>query len=327
MEIIIQRRSDGQTFNITELVRYVEWSTDIDFQPGKLTFEYVEDPDIIPHYGDIIRFRYQDTGVFFGRVFTKRRRNGQSHEGVMEVVAYDQKRFLKNQDTYVFPAMTSSQIFSRLCHDSGLRFRVVDASPFNVPAQVHDNQSKFSIIESALTETLINTGQWYIIKDNFGILEHVHLNRLQTGIVIGDQSMARDFEFEGSIAADTFNQVRLIQDNPESLRREVYIVQDSANIALWGPLQYHEKVEDNLNAAQIRERAHHILTAKNRPTRSLSIPCLGDARISAGNGVILSLERLRNEGFSAQQRALVSKAVHRWSGSRYTMDLELRVVN
>ena len=322
-ELIIQRRSDGKTFEVSQLAGNIEWMTYLDGQPGALKFDFIENPDIIPHYGDIVRYRYGGRGIFFGRVFSKKR----DETGIMEVTAYDQLRYLKNQDTYVLPAMTSSAIFSMMCNDSGLRHTTVDASPFTVPPKVHDNTSLYDIIQDALDQTLIGRGEWYVVRDNFGTLEHVHLARLQTGLVVGDQSMATGFEFDGTIDSDAFNRVRLVRDNEETGRREVFVVQDGANIGLWGPLQFHEKVDDNMNPAQIRERAERILEAKNRPVRKLTLTCLGDGRISAGNGVILAIERLTNEGFSAQQRALVSKATHTWNGGTYMMDLEIRVLN
>jgi len=323
IEMIIQRVADGQAFDISELVGNIEWSTDIlDNQPGKLRFEYVEDDRIIPHYGDVLRFRFNNTGVFFGRVFTKSR----TEKGVTEVTAYDSMRFLKNKHTYVLPAMTSSQIFSRLCGDFGLTHRVVDPSHFNVAAKVHDNESLFDIIDDALGQTILNNRQWYIIRDNFGVLEHVHLNRLQTSLVVGDESMASIYDFTGSINEDTFNQVRLVRENQDTQRREVYMVKDSNNIRLWGLLQYHNSVDENMNFAQIQARAKRQLEAKNRPTRDLKITALGDLQIRAGNGIVLAIERLRSEGFAAAQRALVSHCTHVWDNGTHEMDLEIKVV-
>jgi len=323
IELIIQRRTDGKVFDISDLASNIEWTTDIlSGQPGKLKFDYVEDDSIIPNYGDFLRFRFNGTGIFFGRLFTKKRNEKQ----VMEITAYDLMRFLKNKHTYVFPAMTSSQIFTRICSDFGLSHRTLDPSTFNVVAKVHDNKSLFDIVEDALDQTIIATRHWFIIRDNFGVLEHVHLNRLQTDLVIGDRSMAVNYDFTGSIDEDTFNRVRLVRENQITQRREVYMVQDSRNINLWGLLQHHDNVDDNLNFAQIKARAERILAAKNRPTRDLTITALGDTRIRAGNGIVLAIERLRNEGFSAAQRALVTNCKHIWNNGVHEMDLSIKVV-
>ena len=324
IELLVQRRRDNRTFNISELASDIEWTTSItNSQPGSLQFGLVEDDNIIPDYGDFVRFRVGNRNVFFGRVFTKERNQGR----VMTVIAYDLMKFLKNKHTYVLRAATSSQIFRQICQDFELKHRIVNASNFNVPAKMHDNETLYNIMQDAFDTTLINRREWFFVRDNFGTLEHININSLQTSLVVGDESMATDYDFKGSIADDTFNQVRLVRENQETMRREVYIVRDSANINRWGRLQFHDTVDDNLNAAQIEARASMILRAKNRPTRELSITALGDLRIRAGNGIVLSIRRLRNEGFASVQRALVCGCTHHWTNGTHVMDLTLRVVN
>ena len=324
IEIVIQQRGTGRTFDISDLVSDINWSTDmINAQPGALDFEYIEDSNIIPHYGDFIRLRIDSRGVFFGRVFTKER----SELATMRVRAYDLVRFLKNKHTYALSTLNSTQIFRRICNDFELAHRVVDASNYNLPAMVHDNESLFNILQDAFDKTVTARREWFFVRDNFGVLEHVNINSQQTSLVIGDNSMATGYEFTGSIADDTFNRVRLVRENEATMRREVYIVQDSRNINTWGLLQFHDTVDEGLNTAQIDARASLILAAKNRPTRELRITALGDLRVRAGSGIVLMLDNLRNEGFSAKQRALVCSCVHRWSSAGHLMELTLRVVN
>ena len=323
IEVIIQNNNE-RPFDISQLVSNIEWSTDIENgQPGSLKFDYKEDTNIIPHYGAWIRFRVGNRGVFFGRLFKKDR----SESDVMQITAYDNTRRLKNKHTYAFPALTSSRMFTRICNDFNIPHKVVDASDFNTLAKVYDNETLHAMLQDSFNQTLIARRRWFFVRDNFGTLEHINIDSLQTSLVIGDQSMATNFDFKGSIDEDTYNQVRLVRENEETMRREVYIVRDSNNIRNWWLLQYHDTVDDNLNAAQIEARATMILNAKNRPTRSLKITALGDLRIRAGNGIVLSIAKLESEGFSKIQRALVSVCKHNWSGGVHTMDLTLRVVN
>lgn len=327
IEMLIQR--GGSVFDISQLVGNIEWSTDIDnSQAGKLKFDYQEDDSVIPEEGDFLRFRFNNQNVFLGRFFSRKRNS----KRVMQITACDLVFYLlKNKHTYALKAATSAQIFTQICQDLArdipqLSHRVVNASSFNVPPKMHDNETLFDIIKDALDLTLINRREWFFIRDNFGILEHINIDDLQTDLVIGDQSMATDFEFESSISVDTYNQVRLVRENQETMRREVYIVRDSSNIRKWGRIQFHDTVDDNLNIRQIEARAKLILEAKNRPTRKLKIPVLGDLRIRAGNGVVLNITSLRGEGFGEFQRALVATCTHKWSGSVHTMDLSMEVI-
>ncbi|MBP3037991.1 hypothetical protein J9303_00520 [Bacillaceae bacterium Marseille-Q3522] len=319
-EFLIQNILNGRVYDISELVANIEWETDIDFQPGKLTFEMLMDNQVQVNHGDIIRFKYSEKGIFFGKIFIKKR----NKENKWSLTAYDQMRYLKNEDTIVFPAMASHDIFAKVCRDNGIPYRIVDRSGWNCPASIQDKKTLFAMIQNALDLTLINYGMWYIIRDNFGTLEHIALNSLVTRLVLGDGSLATDFDYESSID-DSYNQIKLTKENKDTMKREVYIVKDSKNITKWGKLQYHDTVDENMNEAQIANQATMLLKAKNSPKRTLTIPCIGNKDISAGNSVVLMLSDLESEGFAKQQLAIVSKCTHSF-GKTHTMDLTVRVV-
>lgn len=322
LEFLIQSITNGKVYDISEIVSSPTWETDIDFTAGSLKFKMMKDPKVKINEGDIVRFKYEGINIFYGKVFGKKK-----NSDVMgwEITCYDLMRYLKNKDTMVLSSLSSSEVFTRICKEQELPYKVVDASPWRAPAVVHDDKSLFDILQDSLDKTLINYGMWYIIRDNFGKLEHIALNSLITNIVIGDGSLASNYEYESSID-DSSNLVKLYKDNKETGKREVYIVKDSKTIAYWGKLQFTEKVDENLNASQIKERANNIHKSLNKAKRTLKIPCQGFPLVRAGNGVILSIDELVKEGFAKQQLAVVRKASHDWSDGQYNMDLELVVV-
>ena len=68
------------------------------------------------------------------------------------------------------------------------------------------------------------------------------------------------------------NCVKLIYENKETGKREVYMVKDSAHINEWGLLQYLEKVDNPANA---RMQAEAMLTLYNQKAESYPYPvCL-----------------------------------------------------
>ena len=81
-----------------------------------------------------------------------------------------------------------------------------------------------------------------VFYDKFGELTLTTPKNLPIQYIIGNESFMSSFEFEGSIE-DSANIVRLIQENKETKKREVYIYQDSYNIGAWGKLQYMKKVD------------------------------------------------------------------------------------
>ena len=321
-ELLIQSIVTGELYDISELTSQADWTTDIDFSPGTLNFRMAKDKKVKINEGDIVRFTFMGIKVFFGKVFAKKK-TADKHG--WNIICYDKLRYLKNKETMVLGPMSSDEIVARICKEQELPYKIINKSPWRAPAKVHDDETLFEIIQNNFDQTLINYGMWYIIRDNFGVIEHVALNSLITNMVIGDGSMAKDYEYESTID-DSYNQVKLYRDNKDTGKREVYIVKDSKNMARWGKLQLTEKVDEKLNPQQIKDKANYMHKSTNKPKRTLKIPCLGNPIIRAGNSVILSIEELVAEGFAKQQLAVIRRASHSWSEGEYKMDLEVVVV-
>ena len=321
IEAIVQDSKSGQAYDISELIIDAKRETTLIEQPGKLTFNYIDDNKVTINEGSPISFKVDGKGVFFGYIFKK----GKKKDEKVPVTAYDQMRYLKNKDTYVLSNLTASQIFTKLCSDFKLSFEVKDSSSYIVSPRVNDNKTLFEIIQHAIDETLINTGNWYMIRDNFGKLQFISINSMKTDLFIGDESLLIDFDYESSIDDDTYNQVKLIKENKETKKREIYIVKDSNTIKQWGLLQYFEKMDENANIAQIQARAEMILKLKNRVTKKLKLECLGDLKVAAGSGVVLGISDLQKEGIAINQYFMVTSCTHIFQNDLHTMQLEVQV--
>ena len=321
IEAIVQDSKSGVAYDISELITDATWETTLTNQPGKLTFNYIDDNKVTISEGSPISFKVDGKGVFFGYIFKR----GKKKDEKVPVTAYDQMRYLKNKDTYVLSNLTASQIFTKICSDFKLSFEVIDSSSYIVSPRVNDNKTLFEIIQHGIDETLINTGNWYMIRDNFGKLQFISINSMKTDLFIGDESLLIDFDYESSIDDDTYNQVKLIKENKETKKREIYIVKDSNTIKQWGLLQYFEKMDENANAAQIQARAEMILKLKNRVTKKLKLDCLGDLRVVAGSGVVLGINDLQKEGVAINQYFMVTTCSHTFQNDLHTMQLEVQV--
>lgn len=319
VELIIQSIENGKAFEISQLTTEISWTTDIEDQPGKLEIEMLPDSNVLLNEGDIVRMKFEGRNIFYGKVFKKGKKSGN-----WSITAYDNKRYLQNEDTLVFGASRSDERFLNICKISGLPGKVRDRSNYRLPQVIHDSKSYYSMLEDALTHTLINGGMWYIIRDNFGTLEHIALNSLITSYVIGDQSLATDFEYESSIE-DSYNFVKLTKDNEETNKRDVYIVRDSSLEKKWGTLQFYQSISEDLNSAQIKEMANNIIRSLKKPKRTLKVEGIGVKELSAGNSVVLQFADLADEGYDKPKLAIISNCVHKW-GKNHEMSLDLRVV-
>lgn len=321
IQTLVEDSKTRKLFDISQLITSASWTTQLDGYAGKMNLNLAPDASFVANNGSPVSFRVDDKGLFFGYMFDNRV-NG---KGEVSYTLYDQSRYLKNKDTYVIKNMSQSAVFSMLCKDFKLKHKVTAPSTYILPPKVHDNKALAEILEYGVDMTLINTGQWFVIYDNFGVLEFNNVNNLKTDLIIGDESLLSDYEFGQSIDQDTYNQIKLVQENKKTEKREAYIVKDSSTISTWGTLQYFEKVDEEANPAQIEQRATTLLKLKNRETKKLRLKCIGDLRVRAGSGVIVSIANLAERGLPTNQYYMVVSCTHNFTHNMHTMDLEMQV--
>lgn len=292
----------------------IQWQTERKGKAGSLTFKVVKDSTINFTEGDAVRLKADGKNVFYGFVFQKKR----DKEGIITVTAYDQLRYLKNKDTYVYSNKTASEVVQMLAKDFNLQCGTLEDTKFKIESRVEDNQTLFDIIQNALDLTLQNKKELYILYDDFGKLTLKNIGNMKVGILI-DEDTGENFDYTSSIDGETYNKIKLVYENEESGKREIYIAQDSSHVNQWGVLQYFETIDEKTNG---KAKADALLSLYNQKTRKLTIKgAFGDVRVKAGTLVAVSL----NLGdIVANSFLLVEQAKHSFSENFYTMDLTLR---
>lgn len=292
----------------------VEWYTTRQGSPGELTFEVVKDGIIDFTEGDAVRLSQNGTDLFFGFVFVKSR----DRDGIIQVTAYDQLRYLKNKDTYVYEDKTASTLIAMLADDFNLRTGTLEDTGYTIASRIEEDTTLFDMIQNALDLTLTNTGAMYVLYDNFGAITLQNIESMIVPLVI-DAQTGENFSYTSSIDSDTYNQVKLTYDNEDSGVREVYISKDSANINQWGVLQYFDTLSEGENGAA---KADALLDLYNCKTRNLSISnAFGDVRVRAGCMVVVQLDL---GDMIANSLFLVEKCTHKFGKEEHFMDLTLR---
>lgn len=311
IELLIQHNSKLYQPIVTE---GIQWTTERAGSPSILKFTVVKDETIAFQEGDPVRLKVDGKEVFYGFVFIKKR-NKDHH---IDVTAYDQLRYLKNKDTYVYEKKTASQLIRMIADDFGLNLGSIESTKYVIPSRVEDNQSLFDIIQNALDLELQNRGELFCLYDDFGKLTLKNIASMKLDILI-DQDTAEDFDYTSSIDQDTYNQIKLTYDNEEKGEREVYIAKSSANINAWGLLQLHEKLQEGENG---KAKADALLKLYNKKTRNLKVnDCFGDVRCRAGSMVPVQLYL---GDMSVSNYLLVEKAVHTFDKDHHSMSLNLR---
>ena len=316
---------NNKAYDISQVISNLEITTHIQDDPGKATFDIIKCDELEFWEGATVAIELDGHKIFKGYVFRKKR---DKNVNKISVTCYDQLRYLKNKDAYVFENMTSDEIFSKICEDFVLKHKVVDKSSYICAPRSNDATALYDMIKSALDDTLINSKQWYIIRDNYGVLEHININSLRAGVILGDKSGVTDFTYETSIDSDTYNQIKLYRDNTTTGKREIFIVNDTIyggdNIKEWGILQLYEKVDENLNIAQVEQKAMNMLSIYNNTKRSLKLVSIGIPNVCAGSIFGCLIEDLGD--LSLNNYLLVTKCTHKISNGVHTMELTAEVV-
>jgi hypothetical protein len=290
----------------------IKWTTSREGTPGSLEFTVVKDNIINFQEGNRVELTVDNTPVFCGFVFKKSR----TKESTISVKAYDQLRYFKNKDTMIYEDKTATQVLQMIANDYSL-FTGDLADTKYVMSAVEDNSTLFDIMKNILDATLINTKEMYVLYDDFGKLTIKNVGDMKVNLKI-DDSMAEDFDYETSIDGETYNKVKLLYEDSDSGKMEVFTAKSDYTIKKWGVLQYFDKIDNTENALMT---AQQILSIYNNKSRSLSINGIfGDLRVRAGSQVPVFL----NLGdIVANTYFIVEKCTHTFKQNQHTMDIEL----
>lgn len=322
VELIVQDNVKGDIYNISDLIEgTITWNTDRTGGASKLEFSVLNDNKIAFYEGSVVRFKYKKQPIFYGYVFSK----SSNKDNIIKVSAYDQMRYLKNKETYVFENKTAGEVLKKIASDFNLTTGTIEETGYVIPSMLEEDKTLLDMIYDAMDKTLVSNKKLYVLYDDFGKICLRNVENLKTDFGVDGKHNLTDYYYSTSIDEDTANQVKLVKSNKDSGTMEVYIVKDSNNIQKWGVLQYYEKIDDSLNEAQIIERATKSLSLYNRVSKKLTIPVLGDIRARAGFSIFINSLSLYDDNIS-KQYMLIESAKHSFSNSNYTMELELRII-
>lgn len=291
----------------------IVWETSRKGSPGKLSFSVVKDQALQFEEGNAVRFKKDGQNVFFGFVFTKKR----SKDGLISVTAYDQLRYLKNKDTYVYTNKTASEFIKMVANDFRMNTGTIEDTGFKIASRVEDNKTLFDMFQNALDLTMNSTKKMYILYDNNGKLTLRNLEKMKLDLLL-DEETGENFDYTSSIDSNTYNKIKLSYENEKKGKREIYIAQDSKNMNQWGVLQYFETIQEGTNG---KAKADALLALYNRKTRSLSMSkAFGNIYVRGGNMLVV---RLNLDDVKLMNYMIVENVKHTFNENEHFMDLQL----
>lgn len=314
-----QNNVSGNAYEIQDLVSAAKWTTKRSGSPASLELTALVNGSIQWSPGGILTLindEYDKKDKFYGYV-TK---ISQSEKNEVKITAYDQTWYLKkNKDTYVFKGKRADQILKQIADDFKLKTASLPNTGYAIPSMVEDGQTLFDIVLKALDYTLINTKKMYVLWDDFGKLTLSNVEDQKLDLLIGDESLATGYTYEEDIDSEAYNKIKLVKDNKTTGKRDVYIYQDSKNMTLWGTLQDYQKVDENMNAAQIKEKGSQMLELYNRPKKTFEVKALLNLDVRAGQAVYIQIADVNAKAFYIVEECSQDLI-------KNTMQLKLKVV-
>ncbi|MDO4728430.1 MAG: hydrolase [Bacteroidota bacterium] len=300
---------------IIPLITYLSWTTERKGTCGVLEFEVLKEKIEFTE-GDRVSVRYKGVPFFLGYIFKRER----TKAGKIKVTAYDQLRYLKNKDTYIFKNMTASEIIKALAKDFNLQTGEIEDTKYKIVKRREDNKTLLDMVLYALSETLYYTKKQYILYDDYGKITLKEDEKMRIFDLIFDDKSATDFKYNTSIDSNTYNQIKLSRINKEKKVREIFIVKDPFNIKKWGVLQFFENIDEKVTDAKAKEKVENLLKLYNHKRRTFSMQKIfGDIRVRGGSSMAINL----NVGdIIVQNFMIVNKVKHKFEFQKHTMDID-----
>ncbi|MFJ7971327.1 hydrolase [Psychrobacillus sp. NPDC096389] len=310
IELILQNGSKLMQPTVEE---GIIWETSRKGVPGKLTFKVLQDDSLEFEEGNAVSFKKDGKNIFFGFVFTKKH----DKNGLINVTAYDQLRYFKNKDTYVYTNKTASEFIKMVAHDFRLNTGTIEDTGFKIASRVEDNKTLFDMFQNALDLTLENKKKMFILYDNFGKLTLRDIEKMKLDILL-DEETGENFDYTSSIDSNTYNKIKLSYENEKKGKREIYIAQDGNHMNQWGVLQFFDTIKEKTNG---KAKADALLALYNRKTRNLSMKkAFGNIYVRGGNMLVV---RLNLDDIKVMNYMIVENVKHTFKESEHFMDLTL----
>ncbi|MGG1245938.1 phage portal protein [Bacillus spizizenii] len=263
--------------------------------------------------GDTVLFKWKGKELFRGIVFART-----PDEHTLAFSAYDMLQYLvKNQEVYVFSNQRADQIIRRISNDFQIPTASIANTGHTIKSLVIKNDTTlYDIILKALKQTKSQTGRHYQLYSEKGKLglrawpDPSEVWVLETGVNI------TGYQYSTSIN-DTATRVVLRRQKDNKTYKAS--AKDSSGLNKYGVLQYTETVTDDINQAQLQQRADVRLAEKKGVKKELkNIQAVGIPEVQSGLPVYISIPEA-----GIKKTYWVDTDRHEFKGTKHTMTIDV----
>lgn len=317
IQLLIEDSVTGEKLDISELAQEITWSTSLNGTAGQLSFNLTPS-DLNPSNGSKVWFSIPGKAdIFMGYVFT----TSLTRTKTLNVVCYDQTRYLKNAGVYIFKNMAAHEIFEKICKDYQLKYEVAARVNYICAPATRDNRSLMDMIQLALDETFVKTGEYLFVRDNFGVLTLDNLSNYRRDYLFDKDLLTIDFSYSRSIDEDTASSVKLVRQGKSQNKTQISCVTNTEMVNRWGILLHYETIKEEGTQQELDDRAKKLLELKGRPTEKLSFTTDGKGDVYAGCGLFVKLDEISKDKIN--KFCIVNSAKHIFKNQEHQMQIEV----
>lgn len=301
MELLVE--SQGYIYDITNMCIELSWSDALNEGASILEASYVCD-GLIVHNGDTIRLTDNDQadGIFFGIIF----KVSGDEKGIIKIKAYDQLRYAKAKEIIILEKGTLKNLVQNMCAFLSLKVGTLEEPGYVLKTIAKKDKSWLDQINTSISDTLIKTQEKYCMRDEFGAVCLWNMRNLQLPLVLGDNSLCTEYNWEKSIDEEFYNRVKIGWKNESTGQSGVGAAVDQESVNKYGLLQYFDASASGIdNDAKAQEKANNLLALYNHEKETLKLNCLGDLRVRSGSSFFGSIADIE-----LNRRLIVQKVTH-----------------
>lgn len=282
--------------------------------PSTMEFEVMDQGEENVQLGDQIRFRLDNKNFWFGYVFKMEF----TKKETFKVKCYDQTRYLKFKDTFVYEKMTYDELLKSICRDRGLITGKISKTRYKIPGRVEEEKEYWEMLEEANKLTTAYTGEMFVLYDKAGRLSLQNVKELKLPRPIIHRNLLQDLGYTESIDEETYNRIKIDVKDKKGQKVVPVIEEDKRLIEQWGVLQYYAQSTEPLS--QVRQKAKTLLKLLNKSKRTIKLQdifgipeCRGGSLIP----VILDLRGIEINGYM-----LCESVTHKFKMGQHFMDID-----
>ena len=318
-KLYVNSKNQNKRYDISEITTDVSIAFVRTGTATKMDFTVLKDNIVVYHEGDSVEFYDEDIPVFKGYIFTKTI----NEKNEIKTVAYEQLRYLKAKQSYAFKGETLKQIITIIANQLKLQVGEIEDIQYRTPYYYHEDKGLFDIITHHVSQAKLQAGTEINFFDDFGKLTVKRADNMISKYKIGVESFATGYNYKTDIDSETYNLIKLVRPNKSTGKADLYIAKNEENIKKWGVLQYYEVMNENLNAAQIKDYLNLLFNYSNKVFRTLSLEAIGIPGLRAGNTIYIDIPTIGD--ISINKSLLIDSVKHKYKNSEHTMSLEMVV--